>query len=414
MKILVHICCAPDAVYFLKRLREDYPQSEIVGFFYDPNIHPYEEYRLRLLETERICKELGIELYEGEYDLESWLSAVKGYEDEPERGKRCAICFDYRLLRSLQFAKEVGATHLTTTLLMSPKKEFLMLKESGEKASEGSGIEFLALDYRKGGGTQEMFRLSRELELYHQDYCGCIYGLFKQKKGPVQWDLVSFGGRRPGSKEELSFIKEARLFAEQELGLSCKEWEFDFINWRVLQGKLEVSGQTVPSFVRAYSSSIRGLVKADPVEKTGRVIYYNKGGLRVVLTEGLQDEPLESTENLCSPTFLVPREYEELLLSNRVCASLQTEISPDKSLVLLIGSLEAEDIVHLPADTLQDGRGISMEWLREFLTKEQRGIALGRKAYLLAGASSLGKPGARYFEERTGRKVSPLLCSQTS
>lgn len=259
-----------------------------------------------------------------------------------------------------------------------------------------------------------MFRLSRELELYHQDYCGCIYGLFKQKKGPVQWDLVSFGGRRPGSKEELSFIKGARLFAEQELGLSCKEWEFGFLNWKVLQGKLEVKGQTIPSFVRPYSPSIRGLLKADPVEKVGRVIYYNKGGLRVILTEGLRDEPLEFFDNLCSPTFLVPKEYEESLLRNRVSAELQAEINPDKSLILLIGSLDAEDIVHLPADTLQDGRGISMEWLREFLTKEQRGIALGRKAYLLAGASSLGKPGARYFEERTGRKVSPLLCSQTS
>lgn len=213
MKLLVHICCAPDAVYFLKRLREDYPQASIVGFFYDPNIHPYEEYRLRYIETERTCRELGIELYEGEYDLEGWLSSVRGYEEEPERGRRCAICFDYRLLRSLEFAKKVGATHLTTTLLMSPKKEFNMLKESGQKVCENTGIEFLALDYRKGGGTQEMFRLSRELELYHQDYCGCIYGLFKQKKGEVFWDLVSFGGRPPGSKEEMLFIKEVRLYA---------------------------------------------------------------------------------------------------------------------------------------------------------------------------------------------------------
>jgi len=69
MKILVHVCCAPDAVYFLKRLREDFPQAEVCAFFYDPNIHPYEEYRLRLLETERTCHHLGITLYEGEYDL---------------------------------------------------------------------------------------------------------------------------------------------------------------------------------------------------------------------------------------------------------------------------------------------------------------------------------------------------------
>ena len=413
MKIAVHICCAPDAVYFLERLREDYPKAHIVGFFYDPNIHPYEEYKLRLIETQRICKELNIELHEGEYDVERWLSYVKGYEDEPERGKRCALCFDYRLLRSFEFAKEVGATHLTTTLLMSPKKEFLMLKESGEKVCEGSGVEFLALDYRKGGGTQEMFNLSKKLELYHQDYCGCIYGLFKQKKEKAQWDLLTFVGRRPGSKEEMIFIKEIRLFAEEELSLSCKEWEFGFLNWKVVMGKIEVQGQTIPSLVRPFSSSIRGLLKADPVEKVGNVIYYNKGGLRVILKERLEDEPIERIDGLCNPTFIVSKKYEEMLLKNRVSATLQTEITPDKSLVLLVGSQEAEEIFKVPADTLQDGKGISFEWVKELLLKETKDIAIGKRAYLFVGASTLGDPGTKFFEERTGRKVSPLLCSQT-
>lgn len=412
MKIVVHICCAPDAVYFLKRLKEDFPHAQLVGFFYDPNIHPYEEYRLRLVETQRACRELGIELYEGEYDVESWLLAVKGYEEEPERGRRCSVCFDYRLVRSLQFAKEVGATHLTTTLLMSPKKDFLMLTESGKRVCEGSGVEFLAPDYRKSGGTQQMFLLSRQMELYHQDYCGCIYGLFKQKKGDIQWDLLSMGGRRPGSKEELTFIKEVRLFAEEELKLACREWEFGFINWKLLQGKLEAGGQTIPSYIRPYSPSIRGLLKADPVEKSGRVIYYNKGRLRVILTDGLKDEPLKEPENLCNPAFLVPAEYEELLLKSRVSATLQAEITPDRSVVLLIGTLEAEEIFCLPADTLQDGRGISMEWLKNLLIKERQDIAGKKVAYLLAGASTLGNPGTRYFEERTGRRVNDLLYNQ--
>ncbi|HIQ49367.1 MAG TPA: epoxyqueuosine reductase QueH, partial [Aquifex aeolicus] len=121
-KILVHICCAPDAIYFLKRLREDFPESEIVGYFYDPNIHPYEEYKLRYIETERICRELGIKLIEGEYDVENWLQKVKGYEHEPERGARCELCFDHRLRKSVEVAKELGCNYLTTTLLMSPKK----------------------------------------------------------------------------------------------------------------------------------------------------------------------------------------------------------------------------------------------------------------------------------------------------
>ncbi|RME07730.1 MAG: aminopeptidase, partial [Aquificota bacterium] len=147
-------------------------------------------------------------------------------------------------------------------------------------------------------------------------------------------------------------------------------------------------------------------------EKVGRVIYFNKGGLKVILTEGLRDEPLDTPDNLCSPTFLVPEDYEELLLKNRVSATLQTEIVPERSLLLIIGSTEAEEIVHLPADTLQDGRGISMDWLREFLSRGRREIAIGKRAYLVAGASSLGNPGIRYFEERTGKKVSSLLCNQ--
>ncbi|MCS6875570.1 MAG: epoxyqueuosine reductase QueH [Aquificaceae bacterium] len=413
MKVLVHICCAPDAVYFLKRLREDYPQTELIGFFYDPNIHPYEEYKLRLVEAQRTCKELGVELYEGEYDFDGWMQAVKGYEEEPERGKRCELCFDYRLTRSLEFAKEIGATHMTTTLLMSPKKNFLMLKESGEKACENSGVEFLAPDYRKGGGTQEMFKLSRELEIYHQDYCGCLYGLFKQKESEIYYDLLSFSGRRPGSKEERLFIKEVRLFAEGTLRLSCREWEFSFLNWKLLKGKIEVGGRTVPSFVRAYSCSIKGVLKADPVEKVGNTIYYSKGGLRVVMTEGLRDEFIEFFDGLCEPTFLVPAEYESLLLSKRVSATLQTDISPDRSSLLLVGSVDAEEIRLVPADTLQDNRGISLAQARELLQRDCELILKGHRSYLFAGACSLGNPGGVYFERRTGRKVSPLLCNQS-
>ncbi|RMH80548.1 MAG: aminopeptidase [Acidobacteria bacterium] len=407
MKILVHICCAPDALYFLKRLREDHPKAHIVGFFYDPNIHPYEEYKLRLVETERACKELGIELYEGEYDLEGWLHAVRGYEEEPERGRRCALCFDHRLQRSLEFAREVGANYMTTTLLMSPKKEMSMLKESGQKLCEGKGIVFLSPDYRKGNGTQEMFKLSRSLEFYHQDYCGCLYGLFKQKKDPIQWDLLSFGGRRPASKEELLFIKEVRYFAES-IGLRCKEWEFSFLNWKLLQGKVEVGGKTLPSFVRPFSQSIRGVLKADPSEVVGNTIYYNKGGLKVVLVDSLRDEPLSKITGLCEPTFIVPVSYRDLLLENRIVATLQTHMGVDKSSLLLIGSLQASEILGLPADTLQDGRGLSFEYLKNLLLEKLDSIKGEELALLLIGAYSLGNPGRTYFEERVGRRVKTL------
>ena len=405
MKILVHVCCAPDAVYFLQRLREDFPQSEITAFFYDPNIHPYEEYKLRLVETKRVCQSLGIKLVEGEYDVENWLRAVKGLEDEPERGKRCEVCFDYRLSRSLEYAKSIGASHYTTTLLMSPKKDFKVLSEMGSNLAKNFGIEFLALDYRKGGGTQEMFRLSKTMEIYHQDYCGCIYGLFKQKKEKAMWDLVSFlGGRRPGSKEERLFIKELRLFAEG-LGLKCKEWEFSFINWKLLHASVKVGESHIPFLVQPFSRAIKGVLKADVEEVIENTIYYNKGGLKVLLVEELKDRPLEEVSVLTDPTFLVSVDQKEKLLSGRISVELQAEICWDTSSVLLIGDAESECVVGFPADTLQDGSGIDFEQICQFVENRALEIKEKRLSIALLGAQSLGKAGSRFLKERIRRDL---------
>jgi len=412
MKILVHVCCAPDAVYFLKRLREDFPEAEICAFFYDPNIHPYEEYKLRLLETERTCHHLGITLYEGEYDLESWMKAVKGLEEEPERGKRCEVCFDYRLERSVRFAKEISATHFTTTLLMSPKKDFKTLSEVGRRLSESEGIEFLALDYRKGGGTQEMYRLSKELELYHQDYCGCIYGLFKQKKEKAMWDLISFGGRRPGSREERLFIKEVRLFAEK-LGLSCKEWEFSFLNWKLLNSSLKVGKVAIPHYVVPFSRAIKGILKGKPEEVTEDVLYYKKG-LKVVLLERLQDRAIEEINPISDPTFLVDKSYREMLLEKPISAQLEAELSWDTSGVLLVGSQGAEKVLGFPADTLQDQRGVSLQEICNFIQEKEREIREGRLAVALLGAESLGRSGSRFLEERLGIRVEEVQWTHCS
>ncbi len=407
-RILVHICCAPDAVYFLKRLREDFPDEEIIGFFYDPNIHPYEEYRLRYQETERTCRQLGIKLIEGEYDLERWLESVKGLEDEPERGKRCSVCFDFRLERSARVARELGCDAMTTTLLMSPKKSIPQLKESGEKVAKAYGIKFLTLDYRKGGGTQEMFRLSRELELYQQDYCGCIYGLFKQKEGEIFWDLVSFKGRRPGSKEETLFIKEIRTLAES-MNLPVKEFEFPFLSWKVLEGGVWVNKEPVPSIVVPFSQSVRGRVRADVERVSGNTLYLNKQFVRLILVRDLKDRPLEEITGVTSPTFLVPEEMKERLLKNRVEITLRTEFLQERSGVLLIGKEEAERLIGIPADTLQDGRGFRKDEAVAMIEESLKDIGEGKKALVFLGAQSLGRPGQRFFEEVTGRRIDEVL-----
>ena len=416
-RVLVHICCAPDALYFLKRFREDNPDSELVGFFYDPNIHPYEEYKLRYQETERTCRELGIELIEGEYDVESWLKSVKGLEHEPERGERCSVCFDFRLERSARLAKELGCQAFTTTLLMSPKKKFSQLKESGERVASRYGVEFIAVDYRKGGGTQEMFRLTKEKEIYQQDYCGCIYGLFQQKGELSLFDLVSTPGRRPGSKEERLFIKEVRTCAEA-LDLPAREVEFPFLGWIPLEGGLWVRGEAVPSFIRPFSRSIRGRVRADVERVAGNTLYLNKQFVRIVLLEEFKDQPLEEPTIANYPTFLVPSELKELLMENRVEARLRTEFVNSTSSILIVGNPEAEKVLGIPADTLQDRRGISLEEAVDFLEKVLGQVRDGHLSIVFLGAHSIGRVGQKVFEDLFGREpdlvleYDPLLDAQ--
>jgi len=152
-----------------------------VGFFYDPNIHPYSEYLLRLLDVKRSCKKLGIELLEGPYDFENWLESVRGLEREKEKGKRCEVCFEKRFLVSAKKALEIGESKITTTLLVSPLKSQEQLKRIGDLFYKEHGVEFIALDYRSGGGTQDQSKVTKEQKLYRQDYCGCIYGLTMQR-----------------------------------------------------------------------------------------------------------------------------------------------------------------------------------------------------------------------------------------
>jgi len=179
--MLVHICCSVDSHFFLEKLQNDYPDEKLTGFFYDPNIHPYSEYKLRYLDVQRSCKKLGIDLLEGEYDFENWMQAVRGLENEPEKGARCEVCFDKRFSVSAEKALELGEKKITTTLLVSPLKSQEQLKRVGDAFYEKNGVEFIAVDYRADGGTQDQSRVTKEEQLYRQDYCGCIFGLTMQR-----------------------------------------------------------------------------------------------------------------------------------------------------------------------------------------------------------------------------------------
>ncbi|WP_457564528.1 epoxyqueuosine reductase QueH [Caminibacter sp.] len=253
--MIAHLCCSVDAGYFLKRLKEDFPDEKIIGFFYDPNIHPYSEFKLRSLDTKRICEKLGIEYVEGEYNYEEWLKAVKGLESEPEKGSRCSVCFDFSLEEAARFAKKVGDSKVTTSLLMSPMKSHEQLNSIGKVIKRKYGIEFVNVDYRKKGGTQEQQKYARENQMYRQDYCGCLYGIWQQKQNqeiidelisPYPFQIL------PSSIEEKLKFYEDRLKLEKE-GIKYKIIKEKFLNYRLLNAKVEVKKKTVPSYTLFYS-----------------------------------------------------------------------------------------------------------------------------------------------------------------
>jgi len=147
------------------------------------------------------------------------------------------------------------------------------------------------------------------------------------------------------------------------------------------------------------------VLKADVEEVIENTIYYNKGGLKVLLVEELKDRPLEEVSVLTDPTFLVSVDQKEKLLSGRISVELQAEICWDTSSVLLIGDVESECVVGFPADTLQDGSGIDFEQICQFVENRALEIKEKRLSIALLGAQSLGKAGSRFLKERIKRDL---------
>ncbi len=180
MKILMHICCAPDATVPVLRLRAK--GYEPVGFFYDPNIHPEAEYRLRLDQARKLSLIENFELIEGPYEPLRWFAAAREFWNEPEGGLRCPRCFGVLLGAAAAMAADLRIDAFTTTLLISPHKDVHLLEQVGREQGALHGIAFLAEPFRKQDGFRESVRLSREYGLYRQNYCGCIYSRIESEK----------------------------------------------------------------------------------------------------------------------------------------------------------------------------------------------------------------------------------------
>ena len=169
-KVLLHICCAPCATASTEKLLEN--GYEVHYFYSNSNIHPFEEYKKRLDNVHQLAKHYEIPLYIDEYIHQKWLSAVKGYEAEPERGGRCALCFEYNLKKTFEKKQEESFDHFTTSLTISPYKDSKKIFQIG-KNYEG----FLAIDFKKQNGYKKSIELSDQLGLYRQKYCGCEFSL---------------------------------------------------------------------------------------------------------------------------------------------------------------------------------------------------------------------------------------------
>lgn len=175
MKILLHICCGPCASLPIERLKER--EFEIIGFFYNPNIYPQEEYNLRRANCDIVLKRYNIETIPSDYEEGEWQKAIKGYEYEKEGGRRCEVCIKLRLKKTGEMAKENGFDMFGTTLSVGINKDSKLINLYGANVSDCLNIPFYAEDFKKNAGFQRSVALSKEMGLYRQKYCGCLYSL---------------------------------------------------------------------------------------------------------------------------------------------------------------------------------------------------------------------------------------------
>lgn len=188
--VLLHTCCAPCSSAIIEALMQNGITPVI--YYCNPNIYPQEEYEIRKNECTRYAQSLGLEIVDADYDHENWLDAVKGMENEPERGGRCLKCFKLRLLRTAQYASERGIKVITTTLASSRWKSLDQINEAGRwacqqpilvrrsSATPHDEIIWWDQNWRKGGLQERRIQIIKEYDFYNQLYCGCEFSISKE------------------------------------------------------------------------------------------------------------------------------------------------------------------------------------------------------------------------------------------
>lgn len=174
--LLLHSCCAPCSSYVLEYLSKYF---QITVYYYNPNIDSEEEYEKRAEEQRRLISEMEfpeeVAFIKEEFRPKEFYEAVKGYEKEPEGGKRCLICYRLRLSEAARAARDLGSDYFTTTLTISPMKNAQWLNEIGQEMEEQFHVKFLPSDFKKKNGYKRSVELSQMYGLYRQTFCGCIF-----------------------------------------------------------------------------------------------------------------------------------------------------------------------------------------------------------------------------------------------
>lgn len=182
-RLLLHACCAPCSSAVLEYLSQYFA---ITLLYYNPNIAPLEEYKKREAELRRLVSQMKfthpVELLPCQYDGQAFVQAARGLEGEPEGGKRCEACFRLRLRYAAQEAARLRFDYYTTTLSISPMKNAPLLNQLGEEIGREFGVAHLPSDFKKKDGYKRSVQLSKEYDLYRQDYCGCAFSKAQRQR----------------------------------------------------------------------------------------------------------------------------------------------------------------------------------------------------------------------------------------
>lgn len=179
-RLLLHSCCAPCSSYVIEYLSQYF---QITVLYYNPNISPYEEYQKRKNEQIRLIQEMPtvypVSFLDCSYENELYEKAIVGLENQPERGRRCHVCFRLRLEKTALMAKKLNFDYFGTTLTVSPYKDAKIINQIGKELEEIHHVSFLISDFKKKNGYQRSIELSKNYHLYRQNFCGCKYSIPK-------------------------------------------------------------------------------------------------------------------------------------------------------------------------------------------------------------------------------------------